>query len=360
MNDSRPTPSRHRCGFTLIELLVVVTIIGILVGMLLPAVQSAREAGRRAGCMNNLKQMALACVSHLTVYGYFPDAGAAGDYGWSIGALSSGSGGITRSADGVPKVAPNQACGWMFQILPFIDQANLWKMTRPQTVMGQAYDCDHAIAATMVPAYACPSRAGRLRVIDVVYSGTDYGYRAESDYAGNGGTTGGAADGYVSGYNKDGKDAPIPPNSLTAKQPVTSSAIRNGCSCVVLVGEKCLNADLLYDPRADDDAGYMSCWDTDTSRWGCYPPEPDYHAYKEHSDVDNGDFVSNGVDLEYYCSFGSGHLVTSNYAMCDGSVRPISYSINPMTFLCICSRDIRLTAQLSNLPKLTPVAPGSF
>ena len=84
MDASRLAPSNRRYGgasprgFTLIELLVVITIIGILVGLLLPAIQSARESARRVQCLNNLKQMSLACQSHVSMQGCFPDAGLTG------------------------------------------------------------------------------------------------------------------------------------------------------------------------------------------------------------------------------------------------------------------------------------------
>jgi prepilin-type N-terminal cleavage/methylation domain-containing protein len=95
-----PKRRLHR-GFTLVELLVVISIIGVLVGLLLPAVQSAREAARRMQCQNNLKQLGLAMHMHQDSYKKFPY-------------LRSG-GGQNRHT-------------WAIQLLPFLEQGNLYNV----------------------------------------------------------------------------------------------------------------------------------------------------------------------------------------------------------------------------------------
>ncbi len=97
-----------RRAFTLVELLVVIAIIGILIGLLLPAVNSAREAGRRAQCQNNLKQVGLAVLNYNDVYGHFPEG---------TRDLIDDQGGTTPQ---------NRRC-WMQEILPYIEFAALYK-----------------------------------------------------------------------------------------------------------------------------------------------------------------------------------------------------------------------------------------
>ena len=166
-----------------------------------------------------------------------------------------------------------------------------------------------------------------------------------SDYAGNGGTTGGNDQTYDAG---NGQDAPITiPGS---NPPVTPASLVKGQSVTILIGEKCLNRDLLWDARADDDCGFTSGWDPDVFRWGYCPPMPDYSAANEAL------YQSGAIWTEYYDSFGSAHENSSNYALCDGSVRPINYNVNPNVFFYLCSRNIKLTTQ----PNLPPIAPGAF
>ena len=105
-------PYRRRPGFTLVELLVVIAIIGILIGLLLPAVQQARESGRIAACSNNVKQIGLAMKQHESAHNYFPVSG----WGWGwVGDPDRGTG-------------LAQPGGWIYNSLPYMDLQNLHDM----------------------------------------------------------------------------------------------------------------------------------------------------------------------------------------------------------------------------------------
>lgn len=116
----RPERSKvKRLGFTLVELLVVIAIIGVMVGLLLPAVQAAREAARRMSCSNNLKQLALAVHNHHDTFGLFPPSN--NDPRWQQD-LNNG-----NRWDRI---------GFIPRLLPYIEQQNLFEMIRPFHLAG--------------------------------------------------------------------------------------------------------------------------------------------------------------------------------------------------------------------------------
>ena len=158
--------SSSRSGFTLVELLVVITIIGILIALLLPAVQAARETARRAQCLNNLKQIGLALHNYHAALGSLPPAIIAEGFtdGYDIWAEAT---------------SGRHGTSWMLQILPHVEQGNLydrWDFTT--NVLGNA-----DVAKTDIPMFYCPSRRDAVRQRDIAFQmfqnwdsgGTDYG-----------------------------------------------------------------------------------------------------------------------------------------------------------------------------------------
>jgi prepilin-type N-terminal cleavage/methylation domain-containing protein len=134
--------ARYPVGFTLVELLVVIAIIGLLVSLLLPAVQAAREAARRMQCSNHLKQIALACHNYQSVYSRFPPS-----------ALVD----LKTSATG-----NNGSWGVHGRILPFHEQGGLYE----KVDVSMAWDYQLAIDGLKIPIYGCPSDPGSDQLRD--------------------------------------------------------------------------------------------------------------------------------------------------------------------------------------------------
>jgi prepilin-type N-terminal cleavage/methylation domain-containing protein/prepilin-type processing-associated H-X9-DG protein len=139
--------SRHLQGFTLVELLVVIAIIGVLVALLLPAIQAAREASRRAACQNQMKQMGLGLQNYESAKKVFPPG--------------------TWTAAGVKLEDPFSGYPWATFILPYLEQGNIYNqvdLTQP----GYAYPTllgtpDHILALKqLIPIYHCPSSGHAL------------------------------------------------------------------------------------------------------------------------------------------------------------------------------------------------------
>lgn len=172
----RTSLSRGKRGFTLVELLVVIAIIGVLVALLLPAVQAAREAARRMSCGNNLKQIALACHNYQSTYKTLP-------WNWDPTWPDPAANTITN--------ANNQAFSWLFAMLPFIEQQPLYDQTDKITPGGNWAPNNRVLRQTVIPAFICPSNnqpTNRLEQSEGYACGNcmgGYGQAAGTDYVGN-------------------------------------------------------------------------------------------------------------------------------------------------------------------------------
>ena len=135
---------RPRHGFTLVELLVVIAIIGILVALLLPAVQVAREAARRAHCLNNLKQIGVALHNYYGTHQVFPP------------------GKVKRFGSSPPHYWTNQL-SWLARILAYLEQGNSYEQVNFEWERTAGHIAPHSdppnsfLAVTVVPTYRCPS-----------------------------------------------------------------------------------------------------------------------------------------------------------------------------------------------------------
>ena len=281
----RYTQRKH--AFTLVELLVVIAIIGVLVALLLPAVQSAREAARRMSCSNNLRQMAVGVHNHHDTLGYLPRAGSDG---------------------------PNQDCcnatvregwSWAFHLLPFIEQQNLFDQT------------DNAIVSSSpVKTYYCPTRRAPAK----------YGTHAKLDYAANAGSQ----------PNQNGKDGAFvrqwlapsssKPQNLPVEQTRRFGDFIDGTSHTILIAEKQMHQSGWGKTGGDNEAWNNAGWDEDINRYGNYVPQAD----SKHP-------VHNASANYWSRHFGSSHPAGINAARVDGSVGFIAYNIDATTWLHLCT-----------------------
>src|SRR5579872_6335691 len=218
----RPVPSKtsRRVGFTLIELMVVILIIGILVSLLLPAVQNAREAARRAQCQSNLRQIGLALANYegrnkvfppgtvnMLYGGSFIQGGFRYDYPFEATTAQLGFAGGVGSIGGAPAIVNQSGPGaglhgtsWMLFILPDMDQSQIysywnfnynvwWNGTFPTIVDMGTGPQQFFPAQTEIKLFYCPSRRGEMNVR------SNFGncFRVNPNWQGGGNDYGGCA-----------------------------------------------------------------------------------------------------------------------------------------------------------------------
>ena len=308
--------SKKRRGFTLVELLVVIAIIGILIAMLLPAVQAAREAARRLQCQNNLKQLGVAMLGHEDAYKFIPSGGWG--YEW------------TGDPDG--GTGTTQPGGWSYSILPYIEQQMIFDLGRdnraPSVITPQQRRGNVQRDQSPITTFACPSRRAaqvypRPRNLDYT-NGGDLTEAASLDYAANAGDT----ISYGSSWTQ-GSEAWDNNGISFAGGKVTYADISDGTSNTYLIGEKYINpVNYFTGLDSGDDNGMYEGHGIDTYRWASnnegtgdvYPPMQD----------------QSGLVLKW--SFGSAHPGGCNFVFCDGSTRTIVYTIDPETHRLLGNR----------------------
>jgi len=337
---------KDRRGFTLVELLVVIAIIGILIGMLLPAVQQVREAARRTECMNNVRQLALASINYESAHMHFPSAGDCSDS-------------YHDPAQSNLPAFDFQNAGWMFQILPFMEQNNLESRRRPDGWWGGA----PAMVENPVPAFNCPSRGQRFATFGLFqvqlgdYAGVMGPYADENgDVDGYGLTFANNTDPNPQesttvfvGIIAKGAHGNTSSGNVTKYSEVGFSQISDGSSNTFMYAEKAVNAQNYTFSR---DNQYKDWWDTG------YYHNADYTALRMFSvgsssawfgseDVrplaDNAvrpdswvDGFSDGRTREL--GFGSAHPGTMTAAFGDGSTHSVSLDATLTSLIRVARR----------------------
>jgi prepilin-type N-terminal cleavage/methylation domain-containing protein/prepilin-type processing-associated H-X9-DG protein len=311
---------RLRSGFTLIELLVVIAIIAVLIGLLLPAVQKVREAAARTQCANNLHNLAIACHNYHDVNGRMPLALDGSDT----------RSGINYFNDNPPM--HHWYWSWLTQILPYVEQDNLYRLADTWDNTGHNYlnpwvQSNQALA-TPVKTWSCPSDSRQL------VSEDEGGYKvAFTGLVGVRGTMQKLNDGVI------------------CNQKVTMTSISDGTSNTLMIGERPPSGDWFfgwwfagagyYSPTLDpafpqNGTGDVVLGTADTD----FPPalaisfNGGYQCAANKYLFGPGK-ISENCDMAHFWSLHSGG---ANFANADGSVRFLSYSVDPTVMKALGTR----------------------
>jgi len=330
--------SRRKLGFTLVELLVVIAIIGILVALLLPAIQAAREAARRTECNNNLKQIGTAMHNHHDVYKIFPSGGRH----WAEYPSFTND---FPDCGGAPEIAPMQGAGPFYQILPFIEEVAVHEGSGKVGIARARDPMQHAIDTYFCPSRRAPeantlnppqrqykrinrgqagggTRNGKLDYAVCCNNGNWWALKSMRKFSNNNQIrAAGFHDwpGYESVIIQT--DARHPDPNRRHKRTVSFAKILDGTSNTLVVSEKRYSLGHIGGSPGYDNEGYTSGWDWDMVRRGDWIPLPD------RKDTGNP-----------YAHFGSSHPGGINAAFADASVQFIPFDIDLEVFARMCHR----------------------
>ncbi len=382
----------HR-GFTLVELLVVIAIIGVLVALLLPAIQAAREAARRTQCINQLRQMGIALQNHVDAQKVFPTGGNVPNP--RIEDYNSGS----INSPGRPNGANRQGLGAFYQMLPYLEQNSvkgLVTQAQLQASIISLYNCPSRRSpgtgpqnvqltdyATAQPAGADNEYCGSIAYVPLEawpFSGATPGFAIRSYWCGTGASGSWGADptrnAYYGGvivrtpYRISGcttrtdcraADATNPaigelvPGFPTAIRP---GQVTDGLSNTMVISEKVVRFDLYEGQPApppggggvSDDRGWADGWDPDSVRFTGVPPI---------SDNDQNVCFNSNPAIQRTCIgfegsipvlfFGSAHPGGVNAVYADASAHFINFDVDHLIFNALGTREGGETVDTSNL-----------
>jgi prepilin-type N-terminal cleavage/methylation domain-containing protein len=338
-----------RRAFTLVELLVVIAIIGILVAMLLPAIQAAREAARRSQCQNNLKQIGVGFLNLENTHKVFPSGG------W----------GYVWSGDPDNGVAEKQPGGWAFSILSYLEEEGLKSVGKGLAPAAKKTALAQQKKAP-VPTYYCPSRRPPLPSYgneDSINSDSPPGnIVGKLDYAGNGGSNapGDGAPGFSKGPDNTQCAVTYPANCnfdtfadekavkrdfngvVIPRFPIELRQITDGTSKTILVGEKYLWVQHYGYERINtcvDNNSFSSGYDWDNVRWA-KNKKVDNRPYEPRNDKEIPD-PTQPLSNQGGCArdFGSAHPNVFQIVKCDGSVDALGFDIDMLILERMASRN---------------------
>ena len=301
---------RARRGFTLIELLVVIAIIAVLIALLLPAVQAAREAARRSQCVNNLKQLALGCMTYESANQCYPT---------QVGGGLGGAGGWSSNAD--------YRESWIVMILPQMEQTNLFNAYNSAGVRSEYWAANTTVIGTQLNVVVCPSYPGPMVQQGQSdwnsYAGTETANMATWNIAGTcykgnlGDNTTGPFPGSNNGYgdSSDGVSPTATGMFWRGTMLVKIASVTDGTSNTILAAETLPN----------------------TCNWNAWSES---NSSVASTSIPMNQKVSTDRTNPAYCyGYQSQHPGGMNASFCDGSVKFLKTTLNQNIYRALSTRN---------------------